>query len=251
MVKTHINDQSLGTLLGAGNVAEVFAYGALVVKLYKANTRKRSAFREAAHLTMVESLGLPAPTVHGVRQIGGRWGVLMSRADGSSYADQMIRGDEAVGVWLDRMASLHWRVHSHAGGQFASLKTRLAMNIAAAPVLHERRRGALLDELAILPDEDRLCHGDFHPYNIIGSPGHEVIIDWLDACLGCPAADVCRSYVLMRPHFPDLAAAYLDAYERVSGMRTDLILKWLPCVAAARLAEGVPEYGELMKMVGD
>jgi hypothetical protein len=76
-----------------------------------------------------------------------------------------------------------------------------------------------------------------------------VLIDWLDASSGDPAADACRSYVLLRPVLPEAASAYLDAYAEASGESRDAILKWLPFVAAARLVEGVPEIDELMKMV--
>ena len=100
-----------------------------------------------------------------------------------------------------------------------------------------------------MPDGDCLCHGDYHPYNIMGPPGREVVIDWLVACRGEPAADACRSYVLLRPAAPELASAYLDAYAQVGGKSRAAILGWLPFVAAARLAEGVPEVDELMKMV--
>ena len=54
---------TLGALLGVGRVAEVFACGELVVKLYKPTVPKRSPFGEAAILTAVEALGLPAPAV--------------------------------------------------------------------------------------------------------------------------------------------------------------------------------------------
>lgn len=102
-----------------------------------------------------------------------------------------------------------------------------------------------------MPDGDRLCHGDFHPHNILGPPGGETLIDWLDASRGNPAGDVCRSYVLLRPIAPELASAYVDAYSQVSGKRRETILNWLPTVAAARLAEGVPEVDELMKMIDE
>ena len=40
----------LGPLLGAGKVAEVFAYGGMALKLYRPGESKASAFREAAAL---------------------------------------------------------------------------------------------------------------------------------------------------------------------------------------------------------
>jgi aminoglycoside phosphotransferase (APT) family kinase protein len=228
----------------------VFACGALAMKLYKLTAPKRSAFREAAILAAVEPLGLPAPIVYGVRRIGDRWGVLMSRVEGPSFADAV--GHQQVEAWpvrLNRMAQLQVQVHSHPATQFASLKARLAANIRRASMLGESRQSILLGGLAQMPDSDCLCHGDFHPYNIMGPPGREVLIDWLDASRGEPAADVCRSYVLLWPAAPEMASAYVDAYSQVSGKNRDAILNWLPFVAAARLVEGVPEVNELMKMV--
>jgi DNA-binding helix-hairpin-helix protein with protein kinase domain len=80
-----------GRLLGSGKEAEVYECGDLVVKLYRATASKRSAFREAAVLAAIEALELPAPTVWGVRQIDERWGVLMARADGPTFAEGLRR----------------------------------------------------------------------------------------------------------------------------------------------------------------
>lgn len=244
-----MNDPPLGPLLGVGNRAEVFTCGALVVKLYKSIAPKHSAFREAAILAAVEALGLPVPVIYGVQRFGDRWGVLMSRVEGPSLADAMTHQPAEVPASLTRMAELHLRVHGHPAAQFASLKARLAANIQQASVLGEPRRSHLLAGLARMPDGHRLCHGDFHPHNIMGPPGNEVVIDWLDASRGDPAADVCRSCVLLRPIAPDMAAAYIDTYAEVSGTGRDAIVSWLPFVAAARLAEVVPEADELMRMV--
>ena len=98
--------------------------------------------------------------------------------------------------------------------------------------------------------EARLCHGDFHPWNTMGQLGHAVLLDWLDGCCGEPATDVCRSHVLMWPHLPEFAVAYVDRHAVASGDPRESILRWLPFIAAARLAEDVPdEVDSLMAMV--
>jgi thiamine kinase-like enzyme len=92
-----------------------------------------------------------------------------------------------------------------------------------------------------MPDGDRLCHGDFHPINVLGEVSRPVVIDWPDARRGDPAADVCRSYLLLRLHAADIAEPYLDAYCRISNVTWEKVLNWLPWVAAARLAEDIPD----------
>lgn len=243
-------DLRLGPLIGSGKEAEVFDAGDRVVKLYRktAKAPKRAAFREASILALVESLGLAVPSAHAVGQVDGRWGIAMTRAEGPSLADA-IRSPDQVPACLERMARLQIAIHSRPGTHFGSLKARLAANIAGMPDEALRRR--LLHGLAALPERDRLCHGDFHPWNILGPPGREVVVDWLDACAGDPAADVCRTYVLIRPVAPDLAMAYVETYAVAAGESRDRILAWLPFVAAARLAEGVPDETEaLMAMAG-
>jgi aminoglycoside phosphotransferase (APT) family kinase protein len=238
----------LGELLGVGKVAEVFVCGAMAMKLYKPTAPKHAPFREAAILAMLESFGLPTPIVHSVRQIGDRWGVLMSRVEGPSFAEALTHQMAALPAVLNRMAKLHLQVHVHPAPQFASLRAKLATNIRRASILGESRQNTLLARLSEMPDGDFLCHGDFHPYNIMGPPGREVLIDWLDASRGEPMADVCRSYVLLLPVAPEMAAAYVDAYAQISGKSRDAILSWLPFAAAARLAEGTPEVSDLLRM---
>ena len=148
------------------------------------------------------------------------------------------------------MVRLHMRIHSRLGVQFTDLKVRLENNITATGLLDEPRKRDLLNRIADLPDGDRLCHGDFHPMNILGDISKPVIIDWPDARRGDPAADVCRSYLLMKLHAGEIATTYLDIYCQTAGMSRQAVLSWLPCVAAAKLAEGVPgELDGLLKIV--
>ena len=148
------------------------------------------------------------------------------------------------------MVRLHMRIHAHRAVQFADLRVRLADNIAGTKFLDARRKRDLLDGIAHMPDGDRLCHGDFHPMNILGEASAPVIIDWPDARRGDPAADLCRSYLLMKLHFAEIATTYRDAYCRAADMPRQAVLSWLPYVAAARLAEDVPsELDDLLKIV--
>jgi Ser/Thr protein kinase RdoA (MazF antagonist) len=131
-----------------------------------------------------------------------------------------------------------------------SLKSKLATNIAGTGLLDEPLRQILLGRLADMPDGDRLCHGDFHPINVLGQDSQPMVIDWPDACRGDPAADVCRSYLLLKLHAEDIAEPYLDAYCNINNTPRAKILDWLPYIAAARLAEDVPDdWARLLEIV--
>jgi aminoglycoside phosphotransferase (APT) family kinase protein len=189
--------------------------------------------------------------VWGVEEFDGRWGIIFDRLYGPSLAERMRAAPDAALGYLDTMVGLHLRIHEQTASGFPSVKRRLAARIDAASQLNVARREELLAMLATLPDGDRLCHGDFHPMNILGDAEHPMIIDWPDATQGNPAADCSRSYLLLRIHAADLAEPYLERYFRLAGIARDTVLRWLPCVAAARLVEGVPgEIDRLLAIVG-
>jgi aminoglycoside phosphotransferase (APT) family kinase protein len=228
----------LGRLIGSGKEAEVFGAGADVLKLYRMGVGRETVDREAGILDALAPLPLPMPRSRGVVEIHGRWGILMSRADGPPLSAGLQLGD--LGPVADGVAQLHRLVHAQPGGSLASCKARLARNIGMATELDEAERRRLLQRLAELPDGDRLCHGDFHPANIMGSLERPIIVDWPDATCGPPAADACRTYLLLLHNLPDMAEPYIEAYMRHSGIVRPQVLDWLPVLAAARLSENAP-----------
>jgi aminoglycoside phosphotransferase (APT) family kinase protein len=129
-------------------------------------------------------MGLPVPTVWNMQQIADRWGIVFDRVNGVSFAEQM-QGDVApIPQYLEILARLHTRIHAHPANQFRSLKVWLATSITRTTVLDEPRKQILLDGLKNMPDDDRLCHGDFHPLNVLGEASQPFVIDWPDACRG-------------------------------------------------------------------
>lgn len=242
--------ETMGRLLAAGQRAEVFEWGTRVVKLCRSTGSKHVMFREAAINAAVEALGLPVPTVWSVLQIDGRWGIVFDRVSGASFAEQMRSDPSAISLQLETLARLHTRIHSYVADQFSGLKSWLETRITQTTVLDDSRRQILLSGLKEMPDGDRLCHGDFHPSNVLGEISRPFVIDWPNACRGDPAADVCRTHLILKLHANEVAEPYLDTYCAVARVRRETILNWLPYVAAARLTEDVPgEEHRLLELV--
>jgi Ser/Thr protein kinase RdoA (MazF antagonist) len=243
--------EAIGELIGRGNVAEVFAFGDHVLKLYRPGADPAVALGEALAMAVAAGHGLPVPQVFSVAEHGGRWGVEMARAAGVPLA-QVVEGQPGlVAGALEAMIALHAQMHETAEARLPALKPRLAERIARAPGLDAGQRGALLVRLAELPDGARLCHGDFHPFNLVGAPPRPTIIDWADATSGPAAADACRSYLILLPVVPELAEAYLEGYAARSGIDRVAVLDWLPVLAAARLDEGLADQEAfLRRLVG-
>src|SRR5215467_6115178 len=156
-------NETIGRLLAAGNVAEVFEWGSRVVKLYRSSARKPIAFREAAIHAAVETMALPVPAVWGVLEVGGRWGIVFDRVKERSFAERMRADPSLIPECLLVLAGLHARIHGQPARQLGSLKSRLATNIAGNGLLDEPLKQILLGRLTACLQGDRLCHGDFHP----------------------------------------------------------------------------------------
>lgn len=234
-----MREVGIGEVIGRGAVADIHAFGDNALKLYHAGRPKAAAFIEAAILAIVETHGLPAPRIHEAGSYLGRWGLVMDRVAGPTLAEESLADPTRLAACLDETVRLQLLVHAITETRLRPLRARLAANIGRTGLLPDGVKRRLKDRLAGLPDGDRLCHGDFHPYNILGVPGQTTIIDWLDATAGSPAADACRTYLLLGMGMPGAADGYLARYASQSGLAAADILCWLPCVAGARLNEGV------------
>jgi thiamine kinase-like enzyme len=123
----------------------------------------------------------------------------------------------------------------------------------------------LLQHLERLPDGTALCHGDFHPENVLVGEEGVFVVDWPSAMRGNPLADIARTTLLVMYSElpPDLPAreeilrqrevfyrTYLEHYQNFSGLNLTELQAWMPIVAAARLRENIPdEEPRLMQLI--
>lgn len=221
-----------------------------------------------ARLTRVaREAGAPAPWVGEVVEQDGRFGFEMERIDGPPLAKHVGSATAAVPELAEAMARAHVAVHRAVGGVgLRAQHDRLAEKIRRAPRLSAGLQRRVLVRLRKLPRGDRLCHGDFHPQNLVVTDEGIRVIDWVDVTAGHPAADVARSELVLRlATITDSAVtgekqrqirrfleAYVDAYCRLAPCPRESITPWLPVVAAARLCEDVPgESAWLLRAVQD
>src|SRR5215471_7237997 len=177
------------TLLGQGREAEVFAMrDGSVLKLLRHATP--AADREVAALAAVADDDALVPRVLGRTTIGERPGILLERVSGPDLLTLMESKP-----WLMRKAALvlanvQLRLHALTAPQtLPDLKTELTHRIRSVENLPADLASWALSILDDLPEGDRLCHGDLHLGNILGSLDRPVVIDWGEAARGDPMAD--------------------------------------------------------------
>jgi len=240
--------------IARGRTSDILATGDdRVLKLFAVGSRVEDAEREARLTRLAREAGAPAPIVFGVSTRCGRPGIELERLCGPLLLEQVVRDPacaERVGVV---MARVHAQLHrTRAPRGFPSLTARLRGRVAEAPGLDRPVREALLARVHDPGDEVWLCHGDFHPANLVASPEGTRIIDWCDATAGPPEADVARTLLIVdlattrsdaempqRTVARRLRAAYLREYLALTGRSVDAVARWTPVVAAARLCERI------------
>lgn len=97
---------------------------------------------------------------------------------------------------LRLMAGLHCDLHKlETTEKIYQQKDMLKSQIMVAPMLSEEEKSVILKYLEKLPEGTRLCHGDFHPDNVLMDE-QLWVIDWMTGVVGEPAGDAARSVVM-------------------------------------------------------
>ncbi len=212
---------------------------------------------EATYTSAVFECGAPVPKVLGIEVVDGREAIIFERVDGPSMWDEMMKQQSDATAFGQRLGGLHSDLLSMSPPiTLPTQRSRLASKIGDAVRTIDPSLNRALLILPPSPTRVALCHGDFHPKNIILSARGPVVVDWFDASRGDPCGDVARTSVLLSGgQNPDLGAQHLpgaslhmlkelhDSYlETVSShfaFSDSEFWLWRLIEAAARLAEGV------------
>ncbi len=257
-----------GKLLGRGRQAEIYAWGeGEVVKLFYASFSAGSIEHEYRVTRLVWKAGLPVPAVKELIEIDGRTGIVYERIEGTSLLGQLRSHPWKLTRIARLLAELHAEIHRHALDDpgIPSLKDVLQNRIERAKQLEGPLRERALETLRRLPDGNGLCHGDFHPDNIILTASGPIVIDWPAVKRGDPFADAAMTSLLLRAGSPPEGSVqkalantvrlivhqvYMQTYLRLRNASAGEVMKWMLPVAAARLGENIPgESAALLRMI--
>jgi uncharacterized protein (TIGR02172 family) len=246
---------SLSAPIALGFTAEIYAWhNGQVLKLFNPGISRSTVETEANLTRIVYGTGLPVPAVGEIVEVDGRFGLEYERVEGITMAQELVNRPWKFAVLARQLAELQADMHTRQIPEMPSQRERLSRKINRAGLLPANVRQAALKVLELLPEDDKLCHGDFHPNNILLTSRGPVIIDWIDASRGFPLADVARSTLLFGggrlPPGTPLAwlikiirrwfyNAYLRRYFQLSPADQQQLSRWIPVAAAARLDENI------------
>lgn len=256
-----------GPLIGRGRTAEVYAWGeSEAIKLYYPTVSANFIKEEMRINLELLKAGLPVMHIGEMVELDGRQGFICEKIDGGSMLQNMLHHPWRLSHYARQLAELQIAMHQRQVAGLEPWKDRLIRYISQQDLLTEEKQKQVIAYLEGLPAGDTLCHGDFHPDNVLLSSRGPVIIDWMTAVSAHPLADVARTSLLLQygisPHsfvVQKLAQTfagsfhhfYLKHYLKLANIPVEAIRAWYAPIAAARLVEGVPleEKRVLVEMI--
>lgn len=260
--------------IGQGRTAEIYAYSnEHIMKLYRMDFPLEAVQNEFRISELAYKKGLPVPqAISLIEHTTPRAGIVFERLQGNTLLSLIIQQPELLEQLAFKMAECHYRLHCERDdeGTLPSQKQVLSRAIRNVRLLSEDDQARILSYLTTLPDQQQICHGDFHPDNVMLSDAGDQywVIDWMTGMSGDPAGDAARSWViLMSGTLPEdtepairkgfekaresLIEYYIHHYMQLSGITREAIECWMLPVAAARLDEDLPaqEVEHLLKFV--
>lgn len=232
--------------IGKGRTAEVFLTAeGCALKLFYPEYPMQAVERELRNARMAVALHIPTPRCYGLVTVQDRAGILYERAAGESLLNRLMRTGDVAGC-ASTLARLHRQLLTQTLPEDAlDVREFLRHEIERNGKLPVEEKSRTLAQLAALPGGNALCHGDFHPDNVLMDGERATVLDWMNLCRGDPISDVAQTWHLLArsPLPPDVPAAQefeemrgllADEYIRRMGMEKERLAQWLPVIKAAR-----------------
>ena len=252
----HVLDDVLGRPIAQGKTAEIYAWKTgKILKLFRKGWPISVAENEACVSRQARFAGLHVPASGSIVEIDGRVGLVYDLQTEPSLLRAVGFHPWSVIGAARLLAEMQSLIHSFVIPDLPSQRQRMRDKIQQAEPLSNAQRQTLLKALEKLPDGNQLCHGDFHPDNILVGASGPIIVDWADAGSGNPWADVAHTSILLR--FAELPTGtihsalielgrhafhwfYLQRYSQLRKQERWQFKAWLPVAAAARLPDASP-----------
>jgi aminoglycoside phosphotransferase (APT) family kinase protein len=250
----------LGKSLAMGSRSVIHEWGeGTVAKVPRLSTPDTWAKFEFDYTSAISACGVSVPAVVGMTVVDDRQVMLSQRVDGPTMWEALVANPSDAAAYGNQLAEIHLQLlRTRPPITIPSQRSRLSCKIREAARTKDPRVLRALDLLPANPSVMSLCHGDFHPKNIILSDDGPTIVDWFDVSRGNSYGDVMRTLLLLsdpaesadsKYHLPGASATVLrelrETYEHA--MRGSLQLDaakmqtWRIIEAAARLAEDVDD----------
>ncbi|WP_047979674.1 phosphotransferase family protein [Ornithinibacillus contaminans] len=232
---------NLGKQIASGNTARIYLSEDKIIKIYHDYLPDNEATYEANKQQFAFDCGLPVPNILEITEVDEKQAIVMEYIQGRTFGELALENKDQTEYYMGISVSIQQKIHSVEATTLEPMEGKLRRQLESANKLTKLQKIALLQKLDSMPFDQKLCHGDYHLFNLLLSDQQVTIIDWVDSSAGTISADVYRTYLLYSFISMDLATLYVNQYCEKSGMLKEEVFQWAPIIAGARLSESLPE----------
>lgn len=228
---------------------EIYVDNDKVIKLFVEDHSQSDILNEALNQSRVDEYSnLNVPKLVEVRKLENRWAIISERVEGKTISQMMKEQPEKTDEYLNLFVDVQLTILSNEVPLLNRIKEKFTRKLENATNIDENTKYELLQRLQGMKNHNKLCHGDYHPSNVIvKEDGTVYVIDWAHVTQGNASADAARTFLLFSiDNNEELAEKYLNLFANKSGIEKSHIQRWIPIVAATQMTKNIPEEQEFL-----
>ena len=240
-------------VIGVGNTATIYEWSdGKVLKLFREDYPRNAVEKEFSNALAIKDFDFSKPNAHEIVSYGDRIGIVYDQVKGESLLDLALDSGDVENC-AKVMADLHKKIlQNNCSAGVPDYKEFLRFQINVSGIT-EGEKEVAIRMLDGLPEGDTLCHGDFHPGNILMNGDIPTVIDFMNVCRGPYLYDVARTVFLVeytpvpggaidRGAQLHLKKTLSQLYLRHMGVAKELIQDYIVIISIARRGECPHEY---------
>jgi len=256
-------------LIASGGQADIYELdNDRILRVLRNPEDKTFALTEFEVMKTLKKMGKEVPVVYDFVNVEGKAAIVMERIYGETMLIQMKKKIYKLFAQVKKLASLQIESAGSAKGlNLISIKQRATHLISKAEMLDSEMKKFVIDIIEELPEGEDICHGDFHPGNIIISEDKYYIIDWFGVTAGRKLSDIAHTFILLKntpkieniskmEHFITktignrIAGSYISNCNKIEPFEWSEFSKWMVVRAAERVFYGMPsEKANLIRFI--
>lgn len=228
---------------------EIYSENNTIIKLYNEGHSQSDILNEALNQSRVEEYSnINVPKLIEVKKIDNRWAIVSEKIEGYTISELLKNNPEAEDEYLNLFVDIQLIILSNEVPLLNRIKEKFTRKLENATNIDENTKYELLQRLQGMKNHNKLCHGDFHPSNVIVTEDESIyVIDWAHVTQGNASADAARTFLLFSiDKKEERAEKYLNLFSEKSGIPKDHIQRWIPIVAATQMTKNIPEEQEFL-----
>lgn len=245
-------------LLAQGGEAEIYDLrNGKILRVLRKSRDSKGIKNEMEIINMLKRDGFMVPEIYEYLTVEGRPAVIMERICGETMLSHIQKHPLSIKKSAKVLAKLHDElVNAKENLDLYYSKTRAKHLIEISELLDDNQKEFVYSILEEIDEGEAICHGDFHPGNILIQDHKNYIIDWGNAYRGPALSDLAHSYLLMKntPRIPGirtiqynfmkiggglLAKTYINEMHRLQSFDWGDLSKWIVIKAAERTVHGL------------